>query len=533
MKRILSLVVLLVGLLAYGVNTYASASKPIDLQIKSAVFEKKTVNETENSLLVYIQNNGTERFYGNVTLKLFFWRGNEIFETRLIVEPENYTYFRVPVSSDEGLYQIYITSSSEAEKEYTDNNYFSYDSQQIGVVSHGMAAKNYRDTLFVLPGEYFFQSFQATSFNQQSLITGINFSARTYNMSDLQGYCFWAQPAETGEFKNGKYLYQNASKGNYKAYFQWMANTSDAALDYFWLGAFDGQAGMTVNSETQIYINASFVVKGSREIRNYSLMKVIKTIDRIRCDVNDDGFVNEADLEIMTDVVLNERHNPSGSFKNLYQERGLNYGAGIILFSRPDFVSNCLFNIWLHDKNDPAVKDLGIGEMMSEQGNSIVKVANTFSVSRSNVDVNASEPNAYDVTINAPGANVYNITARRGDGTLFQKTEKIDGLTVISIPTDSCLTVETVRLPEAVVTKVFETRADENLLSVFPTRFDEQVTVEGEEGMLSIFNANGQLISSLELNGGQSIATGSWSKGLYIFKIVTSDGSVQTVKVIK
>jgi len=87
--------------------------------------------------------------------------------------------------------------------------------------------------------------------------------------------------------------------------------------------------------------------------------RIIKCVDRIRGDVDDDGDVDYKDVEILlAKVGLYQERN--------YTEHGENIFAGCVLSSEPDMASIALIQVWINDNNDPRVRGLGIGEWMSQ-----------------------------------------------------------------------------------------------------------------------------------------------------------------------
>jgi hypothetical protein len=324
-----------------------------------------------------------------------------------------------------------------------------------------------------------------------------------------------------GNLIGGKYDYvSNNAHDKYYASCRWVANSSSSAIDYFWLSDFQGVArGMAVGSEASIYVKAKIALKNLRETQD-DFTKTIKVIDRLRGDVNDDGVVSQLDLDILNDVVTHGLYNPCQSFKNMYTERGINYGAGIVLFSQPDFVSNCLINIWLNDQNDPLVKDLGIGVLMSERGQNspIFGVKNNFTVSGN------------DLSINAPDADLYNVTAQV-DGKLFQKTGKISEKVLLPFGA-SKIRVETVKVKRDLT--AMNEKIDMLSVSVYPNPVVDYLVINGvEKATVKVTNLAGQTIYSANFNNETRINSKDWTNGVYIVNIYSASGAKKSVKIIK
>jgi len=231
--------------------------------------------------------------------------------------------------------------------------------------------------------------------------------------------------------------------------------------------------------------------------------------------------VNQADLDIMNEVVNEDLYNPCISFKNIYTEDGINYGAGAILFSRPDFASNCLLNIWLHHKYDQLVQGLGIGKPMSDVQSrfAIEQTANSYSISGN------------EMSIDAPGATLYSVTATSANGKLFKASGKI-GEKILLPDSVSNFTVETVKLKNSEIsTKLFSPKdEDSKLMTIFQT--NDRLNIAGS-GKLTVFDLGGRQIFSGQLNGSLDIPTSNWLSGIYVAKIVSNGGKTQTIKFIK
>jgi len=511
-----------------------AASAKVDLQVRNAYINKFTDGNSQyfvEFLYVVIQNNGPDDFNGTFSISASNGSryGKEKFTGR--INRGQSAVISVIGSPTSNPYSINVDSESEVVETKEGNNYFYFvrDEPQIIITPgwYGSNVNNSNDTLFVLPGEMIYSQFSLSEGNSKKDIVGIKYSMSSYNFSnDCQIY-FGVQNRFGDNSDNATYSYeyendQTTYPSSAKATFNWMANNSASAIDYFWLGDFSATNNKIVGEVKNIYLNVTVALTN---LTNYyaGLMRSIKTIDRIRCDVNDDGVVDKADFDIMSEVVNEDIYNPCEPSKNLYKEKGLNYGAGIILFSRPDFASNCLLNIWLHDKNDPLVQGLGIGELMSNTQSrfAIEQTANSYSVVGN------------ELVIDAPEADLYNVTAQKADGKLFQATGKMGESVQIPLNAKD-IRVETVRLNNSeTTTKLFAPKdQDKKLISVRSTYFSDQINISGT-GKLTIVNLSGQTLFTGNLDGNElNIPTSNWSVGMYIAKAV-SGGKIQTIKLVK
>lgn len=526
MKKIVALIVFLTSLTC-AFSVYAG----IDLQPRNLLIVNNFVgNGPADGSYLGIQNNGNSDFQG-LFMIMFYTdnHGSVAYSFSGSIKSGTYKTIQLPYF-EKDVYSILIDSHYDVAETNENNNYFYYEDgkAQINLVSswNGLIAQGYRDTLFVLPNEYFYEQFSLVDLNNQKSIIGFNLRADANQMPSSANFYFGIQNLQdgslSGNLQGGKYSYK---LGYNTAECEWMANSSDAALDNFWLGSYDGVArGMAVGSEAHIFFNTNVA---TNDLHNYGcgIHKMIKIIDRIRGDVNDDGVVDQTDLDILTDVIKEGSYNPCMFSKNMYLERGMNYGAGIVIFGTPDFLSNCLINIWINDHNDPLVQGLGIGELMSKtanqnQGSPIYGVKNSFSIS------------GEDLSIDAPEADLYNVTAQKADGKLFQVTGKLGEQ--IKVPLDAKnIRVETVKVKQN-LTAVTSIKNNINV-SVYPNPITDYVNIKSaDKGIVKVVNLNGQIIFSAELKGEEElrISASNWANGIYFVNLVTSAGK-KTVKVIK
>lgn len=541
MKRMLGLLVCAI----FALISYVSAAK-VDLQPRN-VFYATLSDQNRNGGLqpgfyVNIQNNGPEDFQGTFKIAYSYdgMEGQEPFVT-FFGSIRSGSYMSARLSLEESIFLVKVDSENEVneENETNNNSYSKVSDSQVRIISPwtGAIAENYYSIFYVLPNEFFYQQFSLSELNNQKLadaegsIIGFSYSSYAFEFpgseeyySDIQSH--WPDGSYVdGNLIGGKYsFYSNPEFDKYHTSCQWMANSSSAAIDYFWLGSFQGKTkGMAIGSEAKIFINATIALRNLTS-KSDGFMKTIKIIDRIRGDVNDDGVVDQADLTILTDVVDHGLYNPCMTYHNMYQERGINYGAGIVMFDVPDFLSNCLINIWINDKNDPLVQGLGIGELMSKTAlnsleSPVYGVKNSFSVSGDNL------------IINAPEAELYNVTAQV-EGKLFQSTGKIAEKVKLPIGATN-VRVETVKVRQN-LTALTTPKNDLNV-SIYPTKISDYVNVKySGNGKVQVINLAGQIIFSSSLTNDEElrINTSSWTNGVYVLNVISSAGTKST-KIIK
>jgi len=426
---------------------------------------------------------------------------------------------------------IEVDSQNSVPETNEGNNFLNYqDGQaQVGITESwsGILAQDFRDTLFVLPNELFYSQFSLSELNRQKNIIGFSMSCYTSGFTGTENFSFCLQSKYQVDQSsyNGNYTVKNSSSDPYDASCEWLANSSASAIDYFWLGNFSGFAkGMPIGSERAIWMTVRSATSDLQQ-QYSSVSKTIKAIDRIRGDVNDDGVVDQKDLDILTDVVSHGRYNPCDESAYLYRKNGINYGAGAVLFSTPDILSNTLINIWINDKKDPLVQGLGIGDLMSKtsdqnQGSPVYGVKNSFSVS------------GEDLSIDAPEADLYNVTAQKADGKLFQATGRMGENIKLPVGVKN-LRVETVKVQND-VTALTSPKNNINV-SVYPTKIVDYVNVKySGNAKVQVLNLSGQTIFSSPLKSDEElrIDASSWANGVYILNVTSAVGTKST-KVIK
>ena len=534
----------MVVLVSLACSSFVSAG--VDLQPRNVFIvtaADQLISNLDPGFYVNIQNNGPDDFQGTFSIS-YSYDGMDAETSPLVYSGtiESGFFKAVKVSSHENITWVKIDSKNEiSETNENNNDYYCYDaaSSQIRVTSSwtGVIAENYYPTLCVLPNEFFFQQFSLQELNNQSQkpkgsIIGFKFSNYASGFSGSEQYCFevqsfWPEGVyQDGILEGGKYSFDyNPSLDKYHSSCEWMANSSSSALDYFWLGSFYGiLKGMAIGSEAKIGISTQIALIDKTNKTDF-FTKTIKAIDRIRGDVNDDGIVDQADLDILVNVVDKGLYNPCMSYKNMYQERGLNYGAGIVMFDVPDFLSNCLINIWLNDKNDPLVPGLGIGELMSTTApgmptSAVYGVKNTFTVSGDNLIINAPEADLYNVVAQTPNAKVYQVTGKVGEQIILPKGS-------------SHIRVETVKVKHS-LTALISPKNNLNV-SVYPTKISDYVDVKyAGNGKVQVVNLAGQTIFSSPVVSNEElrIDAKSWSNGVYVINVISETGTKST-KVIK
>ena len=517
---------LLIFVAAFFAASFVNAQ--VDLQIQKAFSYTSYLYSPATQLFVVVQNNGPDDFEGAfeiaVTADDFGWQ--KTFSGSIpALGTKEIALFNSPKDIE---YHLVIDPNDKIRERNESNNWFCYkaDEPQIRLMSNGLIARDVFDTLYVTPGEFYDDQFVITDMNDHSSIIGVDFNMRTYDYSNQIGF-------------STSFTYINNIMDGYTCYvkesFEFgremnvtlLANSSEYAASRYWLGYFWGYGESEVGKVSDIYIFAKFAQTNLQNGTDY-VNRSIKTRDVVRCDINGDGVVNREDFDMLQMVVEKNLFNSFNSFgkKHRYTKKGVNYGAGRILFSQPDFLSVALLNIWLNNPNDELVKGLGIGQLMSETmpgsaASSIMPINNTFSVENG------------ELIIEAFGADVYNVVAQTADGKMIQRTGRLGEN--ITLPLDAKnIHVETVKIKGS-TTGLFGISKTGVDVSIFPNPVTDYLQISSpESGKLSVLNLNGQEIYSSSINANEmlNLDAQTWTKGIYLVKIITATGQ-STVKVAK
>lgn len=381
-----------------------------------------------------------------------------------------------------------------------------------------------KDSIDLLPGEFFSAQFGISEVLGQAVIMAhYNYLSFPVSTSDLTVEWQPLGGGISGQLYNGNYFsFSSPGVSNYA----WLSNSPTNLPYFFWLGRYSiVNCNLPVGESYTVNLTSEIYTPQSLQAPSYiGWQKYIRTVDRLRGDLDDDADVDYDDLSLAMQVVLGQLYNPSTSYENMYQELGLNYGAAIILFSVPDPASNALLNIWLNNPNDPLVNGLGIGELMSAvnpcNGGFVEKIANSASL------------NNQQLLINAPGANMYNATGIKDDGSLWQSTGVINGSLSLNIPTNLLsYRVETIYVPANVISGLSDVLVTDEL-NIGPNPFNSYLNIEGS-GEVLIYDLLGRVVYSSALAGQAQINTEHWSAGPYILQQLSSNDCLTVKKLFK
>lgn len=522
--------VIVILLAAFWAAGYVCAQE-VDLQIQRAYVQNfyGDGGYQVDFLYVDIQNNGPDDFEGSFDISAS--HGNPAGLATFSGKISAFGMATVSVigSPKDVAYSLYLDPDNRIQERNEDNNYLYYKASepQVRIMSGGLIAQDVFDTLYVTPGEFYGADFYVQDLNEHNSMIGAEFSMVTYDFIDHLG--FSTTVSYIHNFMDGYTCsvkrFDDPYSPRKEIKITLLANSSEYASRAYWMSDFWGYGENQIGKIGNVYIYAKFALTNLQNGYD-NVRKTIKVIDAIRCDINGDGVVDSDDLDMLSEVVDGNLFNSWDGRKNRYTKKGINYGAGRILFSQPDFLSVALLHIWLNNPNDPLVQGLGIGELMSttmpgSSASSVKPIDNTFTVESGKVK------------INAPEADVYNVTAQDADGKMIQRTGRVGE--EISLPVDAQnIRVETVKIKNG-TTGLFSATQTGPKVSVYPNPVTDYVNISSPEyGRLSIMNLNGQEIYSQPINANETLnlSASDWAKGIYLIKIATATGQ-STVKVVK
>ena len=517
MKKLL--LILMAAFLVAGVNAQ------VDLQVQRAYRYVSYVFSPAEQLFITVQNNGPDDFEGQLEISVSDGNGGKIIFFSGTIPSLETREINVLGSPRDIAYSIYLDPNEKIQERNENNNYLYYKASepQVRIMSGGLIAEHAFDTLYVTPGEFYDAQFVIADMNDHNSIIGVDFDMTTYDSSEQFGfstaftYINDIMDGYSCSVKESNQL--NIKRMNIKL----LANSSEHASSRFWVGYFWGYGENQIGKVSNVHIFSKFALLNLQNGNDYA-NRTIKVRDAVRCDINGDSVVNREDFEILKMVV--DDNNSWLNKKNRYTRKGVNYGAGRIIFSQPDFLSVALLNIWLNNPNDPLVQGLGIGELMSKnmpgsEASAVKPIDNTFAVSENG-----------EVTIDAPEADVYNIVAQDANGKMIQRTGRLGEEIILPADTKN-IRVETVKIKNG-TTGLFNASVGPKI-SVFPNPVTDYVNISSpEKGKMSVISLSGQEIYSSAINAQESLtlSTGDWEKGVYLIKIATENGQ-STVKVVK
>jgi len=223
------------------------------------------------------------------------------------------------------------------------------------------------DTLYVLPGEYFFSSGYC-DLNPANYLPNciVGFRTSTNIGQDLTGGDFSLSAPWTDDLKSRGHVTMAVT--NTSQIIDWTVNSTSGGIEYFNFSWLSGHNSLPVGASSYIYFSneavlySPFMSVPLSQYADYS--RAIKSVDGVLGDFNGDGAV------LMDDVdELQKLYTSLGYIGEEYQYTrvGYNLGKTAILFDGSTLCDLFLLRVWLNHPDDPLVSGLGIGQLMSQR----------------------------------------------------------------------------------------------------------------------------------------------------------------------
>lgn len=224
------------------------------------------------------------------------------------------------------------------------------------------------DTLYVLPGEYFYSSGYFNTDNGNyieksitAIRTGVNISPNLAGFSGVNFSHPWLY--NLGELGHVTFDSTALSRG-----LVWTANSTASGIDGYGLAWFSGYNNLAlgeigyVNSHAAVVFFNHLLVAPRSDYAGRN--RTVLSIDGILGDFDGNNSVTIDEVNYMQDL-----YTTHGGFTDYYQytKDGYNVGRTAILFDGSTLIDIWLLRVWLNNHNDPLVKNLGIGQLMSQR----------------------------------------------------------------------------------------------------------------------------------------------------------------------
>jgi hypothetical protein len=391
--------------------------------------------------------------------------------------------------------------------------------------------QEYADTLYVLPGEYFYSSGSCETNRSNYVPKAITAFKSNANISigsqtDLHFGQIWIDNLQ-------QIGHVDTVTTNFDQSVVWTANSLDNGIDIFNLSWVFGYNTMPIGGISYInfyteavFLSSNHPVPTSDYIGHN---RVIKSIDGILGDFTGDGEVLANDVDEMQSLYATY-----GGFMDFYTytNEGYNIGRTSILFDSATLLDILLLRIWINNPMDPSVKDLGIGQLMSTRSK---PAPATYSKVMS----------GNTITINTRAFAV-RISAMLPSGKLWSNSTQVSGnQAVFTVPDQSLkYKIEAVSLPNSTtgVENNLSTPIEFNLSQNYPNPFNPSTTISyslptSSFVNLKIYDILGKEVATLvneeKIEGNYSINfDGSkLASGTYLCRLVSGAFS-QTQKMI-
>jgi len=386
------------------------------------------------------------------------------------------------------------------------------------------------DTLYVLPGEFFYSSGSCETDRSNYVpraITAFKSGVVIYDYKRLTDFCFrepWIEDLQ----KTGHVV---TATTEFSQTVVWTANSTSDGIDHFDFGWVSGHNNMSLGGVANInyygeaiFFNNSVSFPLSSEV---SRNRVLKSVDGILGDFTGDGKVLRDDADEMQEI-----YTVNGGFMDYYRytNEGPNIGRASILFDGTTLFDILLLRIWINNPMDPSVKDIGIGKLISQ------RTRPTAAAYRESLIGNIMQVQTSGFAVR--------VSTILPNGKMWEASSQVrDGKTVFTVPDPSLqYKIEAVKLPGS-TTDVEDNPnvpVEFNLNQNYPNPFNPTTTISYSLPVsgfvtLKVYDILGKEVTTLvneEKQTGSYIVNfdaSNLASGTYIYRL-TAGSSVQIKK---
>jgi hypothetical protein len=342
--------------------------------------------------------------------------------------------------------------------------------------------------IWLLPGEELNMAIQIECLNEDDRIVTLDYTLNNNHLYNHDGYYFFGCGSNLTE--TGNLIEENELQFYH---FNWVANATGLNTLIASQWGFINHVLPNNNVVVNMHMHGN-IIHAQEPISFFSDMNIyMRSIDGIRCDVNDDGMVTQEDIWLTQEYLFDG--NIAICDERRYTPVGINVGRMITLFSHPTLLDCYLSNLWLTDPDHLLVINLGIGQSMQETayGNSAVQPA---PYSTSQVD------NALTVETDGQAVAVFGTLA---DGTPWQTSGwTSNGQFNCELPEDlQNMRIEAVTLETSTdIGEQIEQPMAFSLKQNYPNPFNPTTTINfslTSPGLtsLKVYNLTGSLVATL------------------------------------
>jgi hypothetical protein len=385
----------------------------------------------------------------------------------------------------------------------------------------------YADTLYLLPNEYFYSFGYITTeeynFSTKSISafhSNLNVDQAFLTFGNWNFSLPWLDNLENlGRVDT---LTDPSSQA-----ITWTASSTANQIDQVIFGSMSGYNSLSVGATANINFSAEIVLYNNylSNPQDNSLWhsRAIKSIDGILGDVDGNGQVDNSDLAIIQSL-----YNATGGFNDYYQYNGsgINVGRAEILFSYPTLIDIWLLNVYINNPNDPLVKYLGIGKLLSTRARPI-PVGYSSILSGNNLEV-STKAFAVRVSTILPSGKIWDTAAQVSNGKVIfavPNTKLKYNIEAVTLPQSPAGVKEDEKIPT-------EFKLNQN----YPNPFNPTTTISyslPKTGLitLKVYDILGREVATLvneEKVAGNYIVDFNASKlasGTYIYRITAGSNS--------